>query len=55
VTDEGTVIAMNRFGESGPGEAVMELFGFSVENVVKQAQQVLQGQPAEIEQKEVLS
>ncbi|RPD44536.1 transketolase [Hymenobacter sediminis] len=55
VTDEGTVIAMNRFGESGPGEAVMEYFGFSVENVVKQANWVLQGQPAEIEKKEVLS
>ncbi|WP_139921330.1 transketolase [Hymenobacter sp. DG01] len=55
VTDEGTVIAMNRFGESGPGEAVMELFGFSVENVVKQANWVLQGQPSEIEKKEVLS
>lgn len=54
-TDEGTVIAMNRFGESGPGEAVMEYFGFTVENVVKQANWVLQGQPAEIEKKEMLS
>ena len=54
-TDEGTVIAMNRFGESGPGEAVMELFGFSVENVVKQARWVLAGQPAEEEAKEVLA
>ncbi|MET4105987.1 transketolase [Hymenobacter sp. UYP22] len=54
-TDEGTVIAMNRFGESGPGEAVMELFGFSVENVVKQAQWVLAGQPEETEPKEILS
>ncbi|TGD82275.1 transketolase [Hymenobacter wooponensis] len=55
VTDEGTVIAMNRFGESGPGEAVMAYFGFTVENVVKQANWVLQGQPADIEKKEVLS
>ena len=55
VTDEGTVIAMNSFGESGPGEVVMELFGFSVDNVVKQARLVLEGQPAEIEPKEVLS
>lgn len=55
VTDEGTVIAMNRFGESGPGEEVMAYFGFTVENVVKQANWVLQGQPADIEKKEVLS
>ena len=54
-TDEGTVIAMNRFGESGPGEAVLELFGFSVANVVKQARWVLAGQPEETEPKEILS
>ena len=54
-TDEGTVIAMNRFGESGPGEVVMELFGFSVGNVVKQARLVLEGQPAAQEPKEALS
>jgi len=55
VTDEGTVIGMNRFGESGPGEAVLELFGFSVANVLRQAQLVLAGVPAEEEAKEVLS
>ncbi|MDO7873316.1 transketolase [Hymenobacter sp. ASUV-10] len=55
VTDEGTVIGLNRFGESGPGEAVLELFGFSVANVLRQAQLVLASEPAEIEAKEVLS
>lgn len=55
VTDEGTSISMNRFGESGPGEDVMALFGFTVANVVKQAQWVLAGQPAETEPKQVVS
>ena len=55
VTDEGAVIGLDRFGESGPGEAVMALFGFSVENVVAQARAVLQGEPAEVASKEVLS
>jgi transketolase len=55
VTDEGAVIGLDRFGESGPGEAVMALFGFSVDNVVKQARTVLQGQPEEEPAKEVLS
>ncbi|GAA4377436.1 transketolase [Hymenobacter koreensis] len=53
-TDEGAVIAISRFGESGPGEEVMALFGFSVENVVRQARLVLEGEPAETEAKEVL-
>lgn len=55
VTDEGTTISMNQFGLSGDGEAVMAYFGFTVENVVKQAKAVLAGQPAGIEKKEVLS
>lgn len=55
VTDEGTVIGMNRFGLSGPGEEVMAYFGFTVENVVEKARNVLQGQPEGIEKKEVLS
>ncbi len=55
VTDEGTTISMNRFGLSGEGEAVMAYFGFTVENVVKQAKAVLAGQPEGIEKKEVLS
>ncbi|MGM9988334.1 MAG: transketolase [Bacillaceae bacterium] len=31
---EGDVLGIDTFGASGPGEAVMEKFGFSVENVV---------------------
>ena len=54
-TDEGAIIAMNRFGESGPGEQLMELFGFSVKNVVAKAYSVLHGQPVAAEPKEVLS
>jgi transketolase len=55
VTDEGTVLGMNRFGLSGPGEEVMAYFGFTVENVVKKAKSVLESQPEGIEKKEVLS
>lgn len=55
VTDEGTVIGMNRFGESGPGEEVMAQFGFTVDNVVEQAKALLKGQDVGIEVKEVLS
>ncbi|GAB4028037.1 transketolase [Spirosoma koreense] len=55
VTDEGTTISMNRFGLSGPGEEVMAYFGFTVENVVKQAKAVLKGEPEGMEKKEVLS
>ncbi|UOR06466.1 transketolase [Hymenobacter aerilatus] len=54
VTDEGTTISMNRFGESGPGEEVMAEFGFSVDNVVKQARELLKGNDVGIEKKEVL-
>ncbi|WP_332367713.1 transketolase-like TK C-terminal-containing protein [Spirosoma telluris] len=55
VTDEGATISMNRFGLSGPGEEVMAYFGFTIENVVKQAKAVLKGQPEGMEKKEVLS
>ncbi|HEX6846475.1 MAG TPA: transketolase [Chitinophagaceae bacterium] len=37
VTDEGDVIGVNQFGESAPGEEVMQQYGFTVENVVKRA------------------
>ena len=53
--DEGTVISMNRFGESGPGEEVMAYFGFTVDNVVEKAKALLEDKPAETEPKEVLS
>ncbi|MGH1542120.1 MAG: transketolase [Arenicella sp.] len=38
---EGTVIGMDRFGESGPANELFEFFGFTVEHVVKQAQDLL--------------
>ncbi|MBC6992393.1 transketolase [Hymenobacter sp. BT491] len=55
VTDEGTVIGMNSFGASGPGEEVMEFFGFTVENVLQKAKALLQDKAVGIEPKEVLS
>jgi len=33
----GAVIGMNTFGESGPGDAVMAHFGFTVEQVIEKA------------------
>lgn len=33
---EGKTIGIDRFGESGPGDEVIEFFGFTVENVVEQ-------------------
>jgi transketolase len=41
VTAEGGVIGIDRFGESGPGEEVMKMFGFTVENVCKKAKEIL--------------
>lgn len=41
VTDEGDVIGINQFGESAPGEEVMQEYGFTVENVVKRAKALL--------------
>ena len=46
-TDEGGIIAMNRFGASAPAEQLYEKFGFTVENVVKRAKGVLAGHPEE--------
>lgn len=37
VSDEGDIISVNRFGESAPGEEVMAEYGFTVENVLKNA------------------
>jgi transketolase len=54
-TDEGATISMNRFGESAPAEYLLKEFGFSVENVVKVAHGVLDGQPAEDDKKQVVS
>ncbi|MDX1442509.1 MAG: transketolase [Gammaproteobacteria bacterium] len=38
---EGRVIGMDSFGESGPAKDVFEYFGFTVDNVVKQANEIL--------------
>ena len=46
-TDEGGIIAMNRFGASAPAEELFKKFGFTVENVVKRAKAVLAGHPEE--------
>jgi transketolase len=37
----GVVVGIDRFGESGPGEEVMQTFGFTVENVSNQARTLL--------------
>lgn len=36
VGTDGKVIGIDRFGESGKGEAVIEYLGFIVENVVNE-------------------
>ncbi len=41
VTDDGDIISINKFGESAPGEEVMEEYGFTVENVVKRAKALI--------------
>ena len=41
VTDEGTVIGINKFGESAPASELMKEYGFTVDNVVKQAKSLL--------------
>lgn len=41
VTDEGKVIGVNKFGESAPGPQVMKEYGFSVENVVAKAKELM--------------
>lgn len=38
---EGKMISIETFGASGTGEAVMELFGFTIENVVQTAKNLL--------------
>ncbi|WP_254245145.1 transketolase-like TK C-terminal-containing protein [Hymenobacter sp. BRD67] len=54
-TDEGAVIAMNRFGASAPAEELFEKFGFTVENVVKRAKGVLAGHPEQEDEKQVVA
>ncbi len=40
--DEGQILAMDRFGASGPGELLMEKFGFTPSNVVSLVKALLQ-------------
>ena len=35
--EKGKIIAVDTFGESAPGNIVMEKFGFTAENIVKAA------------------
>lgn len=39
--DGGSVIAINQFGASAPGERIMKEYGFTVENVVAEAEKLL--------------
>ena len=41
VTDDGDVLGINKFGESAPGEEVMQEYGFTVENIVAKAKALL--------------
>lgn len=38
---EGRIVAMNSFGESAPADQLFKLFGFTVENVVAKAKEIL--------------
>lgn len=40
---DGVIIGMDSFGESAPGNVLFEKFGFTVDNVVKQAKELLEG------------
>lgn len=42
VGDKGGMIGINRFGASAPGDVVMKEYGFSVDNVIKKATEVVQ-------------
>lgn len=39
--DKGAMIGVNKFGASAPGDLVMKEYGFTVDNVVKKAQELL--------------
>ncbi|WP_345947553.1 transketolase [Mucilaginibacter sp. PAMB04274] len=44
---QGKVIGIDSFGDSGEGEAVLEHFGFTVDNVYQTAQQLLNTNPTQ--------
>ena len=41
VGSEGAIISMHRFGASAPGKILFEKFGFTVENVIEKAKELL--------------
>ena len=41
-THEGVAIGIDRYGESAPGKALLQEFGFSADNVVKHAKQLVE-------------
>ena len=41
VSDEGDVIGITKFGESAPGEQILKEYGFTVENVISKAKDLL--------------
>ena len=38
---DGVIIGIDHFGASAPGDIVMKEFGFTVENVVKKAEELI--------------
>jgi transketolase len=44
VGSRGDVVSIDRFGESAPGDQVMETFGFTIDHVVARAQALLAGE-----------
>ncbi|MEM9673713.1 MAG: transketolase [Bacteroidota bacterium] len=42
ITDEGVAIGIDTYGESAPGKKLMQEFGFTTENVVKHAKQLVE-------------
>lgn len=41
IGDEGKTITVNKFGSSAPGHIVMEKYGFTVKNIIKQVKDLL--------------
>jgi transketolase len=42
VGDQGRIIAINQFGASAPGDVVMNEYGFTISNIIKTAQEMIQ-------------
>ena len=41
VTDEGATLSVDTFGASAPGGVVLEKFGFTTDNIVAKAKELL--------------